>query len=160
VQSAPFVEVDLALIAREVVAHYAPQAESLHVDLGADAAAPALVRGNGSELRSLIENLVDNALRYAPPGSAVTVSARNRGQHVELKMSDAGPGIPAGERARVFERFYRVAGDATRGSGLGLAIVRAIVQRHQGAIELGDARPHQQLPGLAVTIQLPGTAHR
>ena len=160
VQSAPFVEVDLALIAREVVAHYAPQAESLQIDLGAEAAAPALMRGNASELRSLIENLVDNALRYAPPGSAVTVSVCKRGQDVELRTTDAGPGIPAGERARVFERFYRVAGDATRGSGLGLAIVKAIVQRHQGAIALDAVWPHERLPGLAVTIQLPAAAQR
>ncbi len=154
VQSAPFAEVDLALIAREVVAHYAPQAEAQDVDLGAEAAAPALVRGSASELRSLIENLVDNALRYAPPGSAVTASVGKRGQDVELRIVDAGRGIPAGERARVFERFYRAAGDATRGSGLGLAIVKAIVERHQGTIALADAQP-QGGPGLAVTIILP-----
>jgi signal transduction histidine kinase len=97
---------------------------------------------------------VDNALRYAPPGSAVTASVGKRGQDVELRIVDAGRGIPAGERARVFERFYRAAGDATRGSGLGLAIVKAIVERHQGTIALADAQP-QGGPGLAVTIILP-----
>jgi signal transduction histidine kinase len=65
-------------------------------------------------------------------------------------VTDAGRGIPAAERERVFERFYRVEGDATRGTGLGLAIAKAIVERHRGRITLGDANP-----GLVVHIELP-----
>jgi signal transduction histidine kinase len=68
---------------------------------------------------------------------------------------DAGRGIPASERERVFERFHRVAGDPTRGSGLGLAIAKAIVERHEGSIALSDARADAGLPGLAVVIRLP-----
>ena len=66
-----------------------------------------------------------------------------------------GRGVPAAERERVFERFHRVAGDATRGTGLGLAIVKAIVERHHGSIGLADADALAELPGLAVTIRLP-----
>jgi two-component system OmpR family sensor kinase len=158
VLSGPAADVDMAQLAREVVGSYAAQAEAQEVDLGADAAAPARVCGSESELRSLIENLVDNALRYAPPASAVTVSVRQEGATVALTVVDAGRGIRAAERSRVFERFYRVAGDSTRGTGLGLAIVKAIVERHRGTITLADADPGSDLPGLVVSVALPATS--
>jgi two-component system OmpR family sensor kinase len=155
VQLEPFTAVDLARLVRDVVARYSAQAETQEVDLGADTPPALHTLGSEPELRSLIENLVDNALRYAPPGSAVTVSARAEEAAIALAVVDAGRGIPAGERERVFERFHRVAGDATRGTGLGLAIVKAIVERHQGSIVLADAQPGAELPGLAVRITLP-----
>jgi signal transduction histidine kinase len=74
---------------------------------------------------------------------------------IELRVVDAGRGVPAAERERVFERFHRVAGDATRGTGLGLAIVKAIVERHHGSVGLSDADPAADQPGLAVSIRLP-----
>ena len=150
-----FTALNLAALAREVVGSYAARAESQDVDLGVDA--PAILHAFGAEpeLRSLLENLVDNALRYAPAGSPVTVSVRESGGMIELRVIDAGRGIPGAERERVFERFHRVAGDATRGTGLGLAIVKAIVERHHGAIELADAGSSAELPGLAVSIRLP-----
>ena len=155
VQAEPFAATDLARLAREVVGRYAAQAEAQEVDRGADAPAAAPMLGSEPELRSLIENLVDNALRYAPRESAVTVSVRAQPGAVELAVVDAGRGIPQTERERVFERFHRVAGDHTRGSGLGLAISKAIVERHQGSITLSDAQPGEGLPGLAVAIKFP-----
>ncbi|HEX7112401.1 MAG TPA: ATP-binding protein, partial [Mizugakiibacter sp.] len=155
VQPEPFVATDLARLAREVVGRYAAQAEAQDVDLGADAPPSAVMLGSEPQLRALIENLVDNALRYAPRGTAVTVSVRARDDGLELGVVDAGRGIPAAERERVFERFHRVAGDHTRGSGLGLAISRAIVEQHQGSIALSDAQPGAPLPGLAVTVRFP-----
>jgi signal transduction histidine kinase len=76
-------------------------------------------------------------------------------QTAALQIVDAGRGIPAHERGRVFERFRRVAGDATHGIGLGLPIARAIVERHGGEISLDDAHPGRPLPGLAVLVTLP-----
>src|SRR6185503_1942982 len=150
-----FAAVNLAALSREVVAGYAARAENQDVDLGVDA--PGVVQAFGAEpeLRSLIENLVDNALRYAPSGSPVTVAVRQIDEMVELRVVDAGRGVPESERERVFERFHRVAGDATRGTGLGLAIVKAIVERHHGSVALADADAHAELPGLAATIRLP-----
>jgi len=150
-----FAPVNVAALSREVVAWYAVRAESQDVDLGVDA--PPVVQAFGAEpeLRSLLENLVDNALRYAPQGSPVTVAVREVEEMIELRVVDAGRGVPAAERERVFERFHRVAGDATRGTGLGLAIVKAIVERHHGSIGLADAGPVAELPGLVVTIRLP-----
>lgn len=151
----PFVPVDVAKVVREVVGTYAAQADELGLDLGADAAVSVYVSGIEAELQSLVANLVDNALRYAPAGTAVTASVIQDDSGVELAVVDAGPGIPAAERERVFERFQRVAGDGTPGSGLGLSIAKAIVERHRGTIRLEDANPASARPGLAVRIALP-----
>ena len=150
-----FAAVNLAALARDVVGVYAARAERQDVDLGVEA--PALLQAFGAEpeLRSLLENLVDNALRYAPEGSPVTVSVDEADEMIEVRVVDAGPGIPPAERERVFERFHRVAGDVTQGTGLGLAIVKAIVERHHGSIALADADPRAEPPGLAVSIRLP-----
>jgi signal transduction histidine kinase len=113
------------------------------------------VSGAEPELRSLIANLVDNALRYAPRGTEVTVSVRSEGDAVELQVLDSGPGIPADYRARVFERFQRIPGDATQGSGVGLHIVSKIVERHSGSIALEDAHPDRSSPGLLVRVSFP-----
>jgi two-component system OmpR family sensor kinase len=147
--------VDLAELAREVVGSMAPAAHARAVDLGADAAGRVPVLGVPSELGSLIANLVDNALRYAPPDSEVTVKVAREDGAVVLSVVDAGPGIPAEERERVFERFGRATGDDTPGIGLGLAIVKAIVERHGGRIRLDEARPGGEPPGLAAHVVFP-----
>lgn len=154
----PFETLDVAKLVREVVGSSAARAESLGVDLGAEAPAAASVFGGEFELRSLLENLIDNALRYAPRESAVTVSVRRDEGQVRIEVADAGPGIPRAERQRVFERFHRVAGDSTAGSGLGLAIAKAIVERHEGDIELAEAAPGSPRPGLVVRVWLPAAA--
>jgi two-component system OmpR family sensor kinase len=147
--------VDLARVAREVVASFAARADALAVDLGVEAPPSVVVKGAEAELRSLIANLVDNALRYAPRASEVTVSVRPRDGAVELEVLDSGPGIPADLRTRVFERFQRIPGDETHGSGVGLHIVSKIVERHAGSIVLEDAHPGASLPGLLVRVSLP-----
>lgn len=124
------------------------------MDLGAETSGTAIVVGAESELRSLIANLVDNALRYAPRDSQVTVSVRQDTAATEILVVDAGPGIPVEERGRMFQRFQRIAGDATRGSGLGLPIAKAIAERHRGSIVLADAHPGREPPGLAVRVLL------
>jgi signal transduction histidine kinase len=150
--------VDLAELAREVIGSFAGRADSQDVDLGADAPPSALVTGSASELRSLVANLVDNALRYAPAHSAVTVSLREAPGAIELAVEDAGPGIPPEQRERVMRRFQRLEGDLTAGSGLGLPIAQAIVERHRGSLVLGEARPGREPPGLSVQIRLPAGA--
>jgi two-component system OmpR family sensor kinase len=155
VPSGPFLAVDLARLVRDAVGGYAGQADERGVDLGADAAAPAYVSGIEAELQSLVANLLDNALRYAPAGTAVTASVKQADATVELSVVDAGPGIPAAERERVFERFHRLAGDVTPGSGLGLSIVKSIAERHRGAIRLEDATRDTSRPGLAARVAFP-----
>jgi signal transduction histidine kinase len=146
---------DLAALVREVTGAFAARADDKGIDLGVEAPPALLVSGAASELRSLVANLVDNALRYAPAGSAVTVSLQEAGDHVQLVVEDAGPGIPQADRERVLQRFQRLAGDPTPGSGLGLPIAKAIVERHHGALWLADAHPGKAPPGLAVQVRLP-----
>jgi signal transduction histidine kinase len=143
--------VDVAALARAVVGERAPRAHALGIDIGAEALDEAAVLGAEEELRSLLENLVDNALRYTPSGS-VTVRAAARGSEAVLEVEDTGPGIAPAERSRVFDRFYRGEGAAEGGSGLGLAIARRIAERHGGRIELADASPGR---GLLVRVVLP-----
>ena len=88
------------------------------------------------QLYHVFSNLISNAAKHSPPGEEVVVSARaeNRGQTVRFSVTDHGPGVPAAERARVFEKFYRLAGESKEGAGLGLAICREIVRAHDGEI--------------------------
>ncbi len=147
-------EVRLDEIAREVVAIHAPLAQYRGLDLGLERAEPLTVAGNLQALRTLLSNLVDNALRYTPSPGSVDVSVWRDGEDGVLQVCDTGPGVPADERARVFDRFYRRAGSAPGGSGLGLAIARRVVEHHGGSIELGDNVP----TGLRVTVRLPADA--
>ena len=95
------------------------------------------VHGDAQQLRSLVGNLVDNALRYGPAGSTVAIELRTGAGETTLAVEDEGPGIPEHLRERVFESYYRVPGSAGSGSGLGLAIVREIVQAHGARIVIG-----------------------
>ena len=120
------------------------------------AAEPLIVDGDPDGLRRVLVNLIDNAVRYAR--SEVLVSARP-GSHtagqatVQIEVADDGPGIPAHERQRVFDRFYRVGDSRSResgGTGLGLPIVRDVVRAHGGTVRLADNQP-----GLRAIITLP-----
>jgi len=149
------VAVRLDDLAREVVAELVPLADAGRIDLGVSAAQPASVHGDGEALRTLLRNLVDNAVRYSPAGGRVDVSveeAAGDARGARLTVSDDGPGIPAAERARVFDRFYRRAGTAPPGSGLGLSIVTTIAAGHGATIALTDGPSGK---GLTVTVSFP-----
>ena len=112
------------------------------------------IHGDADGLRALLRNLIDNALRYAPESSQVEIVVERIAGAVQLRVIDQGPGIPADERGRVFDRFYRVAGSAAGGSGLGLAIVRSIADAHGASVELGEGPDGR---GLQVSVRF-GTA--
>lgn len=111
----------------------------------------ARVMGELEDLRVLVRNLVDNAIRYSPANSAILVEMLSDDSQVTLRVTDAGPGIPAKLLARVFDRFFRVPGTTPTGSGLGLAIAKAIADRHHAQLELRNAAP----AGLEVRVALP-----
>jgi two-component system OmpR family sensor kinase len=96
------------------------------------------VSGSFDELQIMLGNLLDNALRYTPPGGTVDVAVRAEHGHAVLQVADTGPGIPPHERARVFDRFYRGQGNEAWGSGLGLAIVSSIAAAHGASVSLAD----------------------
>lgn len=129
--------VDLTALARGATTEWVPRAIERNVDLGFDAdSETALVEGDAFLLREMLNNLLDNAIRYTKPGGQVTVRVARSAGHAMLVVEDNGPGIPEADRARVFERFYRVLGTGTEGCGLGLAIVREIAQSHAAEVEL------------------------
>jgi two-component system OmpR family sensor kinase len=143
-------------LAREVVAEMVPLADARKIDLGISASQPAYVQGDSEALRTLVRNLVDNAVRYTPIGGTVDVSVQNsepgNTHGAVLQVLDTGPGIPPDERLRVFDRFYRPPGTSPPGSGLGMAIVKAIADAHGATIALdSDTKTH----GLAVTVSFP-----
>lgn len=147
-------EVDLTQLARGVVEAHQPAAAARGLDLAVEAAEPVAIAGDRAALRTLIDNLVDNALRYTPSGRVAVRVAREGGSAV-LEVEDTGPGIAETERGRVFDRFYRGEAAAEGGSGLGLAIVKRVAERHGGQVELLGAR---QGAGLRVRIVLPLSA--
>lgn len=129
--------VDLAALASNVAGTFAVRADSRGVDLGVRVHDRPLVDGDPMQLTVLLNNLVDNALRYAP-GGAVDIEVVTEMAQPVLRVVDNGPGIPPEERDRVFDRFFRGTSGSNDpgGSGLGLAIVRAIAEQHGAQIEL------------------------
>lgn len=149
---APALLCDLATLAREVVASRMPLAIEARIDLGVKGAGALQVTGDRTALAVMLGNLVDNALRYTPAGGTVDVEASVDGQVPMIAVCDTGPGIAAQEKARVFDRFYRVPGSPGTGSGLGLAIVRQIADRHGASVALDD----RSGGGLCVRVRFTG----
>lgn len=147
-------QVDLQAIASEQTMHWVPQALAVNTDLGFEGSdTPVLIHGNPILLGELINNLVDNALRYTPSGGHITVRVSQPDGRPRLEVEDSGPGIPLAERERVFDRFYRVLGTVADGSGLGLAIVREIAQKHRGEVRIeGHPNPHSDTPGTRIVV--------
>ena len=143
----------LAELVRQAVADTVPYALARGTELELDADEAVHIDGDARALAALARNLVDNAVRYAPPGARVQVrvAADGDGGAPLLVVDDAGPGIPAADRERVFDRFVRrgAAGAQEQGSGLGLAIVRSVAERHGARVTLGDS----PLGGLRVEVQ-------
>lgn len=126
---------ELDKLVQDSIQHFVEQADKKQIDLGFDLA-PLTIVGDRFLLRDLIDNLVDNAIRYTQPGGRVTVrchAAEGRGL---LQVEDDGPGIPSNELDMIFSRFYRINNDVA-GSGLGLAIVRDIVTDHDAELKVG-----------------------
>jgi signal transduction histidine kinase len=133
---------DLDTFALDISMEWAPQALKHGVDLGFEhASQPVMISADRDRLRELINNLIDNAVRYSKEGGRVTVAvARNAEGEGQLVISDDGPSIPAEERTRIFERFHRLLGAHIDGSGLGLAIVSEIATLHGARITLEEDR--------------------
>src|SRR5882672_4412434 len=142
-------EVDLAEVVKRVLEEHAASAQAKEIDLGFEQRGGALVRGTPSMLHELVANLVDNAIRYTPHRGVVTAAIEGAAERVTLRIEDNGPGIPAEQRERVFERFYRLHEDGAGGSGLGLPIVREIAAASRASVQLSDPG---QGTGLVVSV--------
>ena len=133
--------VDIGAVARDSVRNFVPLAESRAIDLGMGEVQAVSTQLDSTQLRIVLDNLLDNAVRYTPPGGSVDVSVQVAEETVVIDVSDTGPGIPAEDLERVFDRFYRVRATDAEGSGLGLAIARAAAQRCCSTIELYNRSP-------------------
>jgi len=149
---------DLNQLTREVTAEAVPRALARKLDLGLDGSSEKMpVLGHAGLLRELLANLLDNAIQYTPAGGEITVELHRQGQQLQLSVRDNGPGIPAIERDKVFQRFYRVNHQpGGKGCGLGLAIVQEIARRHHTRVELSDNSPHGLCASLRFQLENPG----
>ncbi|HEY8085177.1 MAG TPA: sensor histidine kinase N-terminal domain-containing protein [Methylophilaceae bacterium] len=128
--------VDLNAFARDTTLEWVETAMKQHMDLGFEETdASVIINADPARLKELLDNLIDNALRYCPKGSRITVRVSD---DATLQVEDNGPGIPPEERERVFERFHRLLGSEIHGNGLGLAIVREIAELHSASVVITE----------------------
>lgn len=146
--------VDVAQAVRELMAQLAPLAMERRIELALEAPDQLWRTVDEAALGSIVGNLVDNAIRYGREGGNVVVNLRGEGGQLLLHVQDDGPGIPPAERARVFERFYRVPGNERPGSGLGLAIVQQAAARLGGEVAVTDGLGGG---GVGFLVRLPGS---
>ena len=147
---AGFAAFDLSDLLRTVVEVYHPMAEERDQTLSAEIAADLVAVGDRELLAQMFANLLENALRHSPEGAVIRLSATRTDNNIAIVLADSGPGIPAGEYANVFHRFYRLeASRTTPGNGLGLSLVAAIAGLHEIPVEFADNHP-----GLRVTLCL------
>jgi len=146
--------VDIGAVAQDSVRSFVALAEIRSIDLGMGDVQAVTARLDPDQLRIVLDNLLDNAVRYTPPGGRVDVSVRAAEGAVVIDVSDTGPGIPAGDLENVFSRFHRVNTSGVEGSGLGLAIARVAAERCRASIELFNRSPAAGLTA-RVRIGLP-----
>ena len=150
---APDDAVDLEEVVTDVVAGLVPLAESRSVDLGIIERAPVTATGSAGDFRTLIEVLVDNAIRHTPKGGTVDVAIGPDASGARVCVRDSGPGVAADLLPRLTERFFRGPDVESEGSGLGLAIARAIAHRHGVNLSLAN---RSDAPGFSATLTFPG----
>ncbi len=137
-----FTDLDLSAVCAEVFEFYEPLAESKSIEMGLDASGPVMVRGDADLMREAISNLVDNGIKFTPPGGKVQIDAAMTNGVPVVRVSDSGRGIPPHERTKVFRRFYRGdSGDRAGGHGLGLSIAETIAKLHGFQLTVEDNNP-------------------
>ncbi len=147
---------DIEPVAAQSIADCHALALARHVDMSLQADPGLRVRADREALRVLARNLVDNAVRYTPPGGSVQVTCRAAHDGgVVLEVLDSGPGIRAADRERAFDRFYRLNTAQGSGTGLGLAIVKGIARRHGASVTLDSGAAGSSLSGLQVQVHFP-----
>lgn len=146
---------DVGAFLREVGAAVAVRAKTRGQAIEVVTDAPGMIEADRDLLWRVMENLVDNCLKYAPSGEKVTLSARARDHLCEIRVSDRGPGVPEAYREKIFEKYARLDADANRHArssrGLGLLFCRLAVEAHGGRIRVEQNAPH----GASFCIELP-----
>jgi signal transduction histidine kinase len=146
-----FAEIELAPLLNDVMELYEPVATERGQTIASRLTDAEAVDGDRNLLFQAVANLLDNAIKYTPAGGRITLGLTTAGEGVEISVADTGPGIPADQRERVFDRFHRLERSrSTPGSGLGLSLVRAVARLHGGVVRLTDNQP-----GVRVSLLLP-----
>ena len=140
---------DLATLAREVAREWTPRALAAGMDLGYEGEDHLTIQGDALQLREALSNLIDNALRYTPRGSSITLRVSQGSDGAHLAVDDNGPGLNPDDMAHVFQRFWR-GSQQPGGCGLGLAIVQEIARRHGGEATVTQLQPQ----GLRIQLRL------
>ncbi|MHC2722295.1 sensor histidine kinase [Bradyrhizobium diazoefficiens] len=146
--------VELDRTAKGVVADLLPEATAREVDLGFTRSETAVVQADPVAMASVIQNLVENAVKYTPDGGRIDLEVFREEAMAVFRVEDTGPGIPPLDMERIFEPFYRGRKPSGEGSGLGLSIVKSIVDRYRGSIELENITAVGR-SGLRATVRLP-----
>lgn len=140
-QSMQLQSLNMLELVKESFQELLPLAQEKSIDIGLIKADNCEIDGTQQEIKMLINNILDNAIRYTPNSGKIDVSLINQADHVVLEIKDSGPGISENDLERVFERFYRGENQHISGSGLGLAIVKDIATRHGAVIKLSNNNP-------------------
>ena len=150
---------DPAELAADISELYEPFCEEKDLEYAAEIAKDLTIRGNREFLAQALANLLDNAVKYTPPGGAIMLRVRRRSSgEVEFSVTDTGPGVPDEDRERVIQRFVRLENSRNEpGAGLGLSLVAAVAEAHGGRLELseGPGKVGEMGPGLRVAFILP-----
>tara|TARA_R110001606_G_scaffold356294_1_gene507541 strand:- start:2721 stop:4031 length:1311 start_codon:yes stop_codon:yes gene_type:complete len=141
--------INLVSLCKSVIGEFVVSAGRKNIDLGMAAQCDVTVMGYPDDLKIVLNNLVDNAIRYIPENGKIDLSVYKNNKNITLEVSDNGPGIPKSERLRVTERFYRGKHPNIQGSGLGMNIVKHIVEHHHAELYLLDVK---EGTGLCVRI--------
>ena len=153
---------DPAELAADISELYEPLCEDKGIDFAAELSKDLQLRGNREFLAQALANILDNAVKYTPPGGAIMLRVRRRSSgEVEFSVTDTGPGVPDSDRDRVVERFVRLENSRNQpGAGLGLSLVAAVAEAHGGRLELaeGPGKVGEMGPGLRVALILPRPA--
>lgn len=132
-------DINLSVMARELIADYLPLAETKRIDFGIDEIAQLHLHTEAELLRVIIKNALENAIKYTPAGGKVTLRLLAENNNAVIEIVDSGPGIPVSEQERVFDAFYRIQDSSAAGSGLGLAIAKEAAVRLGGTLSIHNA---------------------
>jgi signal transduction histidine kinase len=144
-------EVDLGALIHDAAEFYEPSAEEKQLELSVRVDGRPTLQADRDLLFQAVANLIDNALKFTPPGGHISISASEVGGRMYLRVADTGPGIPEEDRTAVLERFHRLESSrSTSGSGLGLSLVSAVARMHQADFELSN-----NAPGLVARLTFP-----
>jgi signal transduction histidine kinase len=153
---------DPSELAANISELYEPLCEDKGIDFAAEFSKDLQARGNREFLAQALANILDNAVKYTPPGGAIMLRVRRRSSgEIEFSVTDTGPGVPDADRERVVERFVRLENSRNEpGAGLGLSLVAAVAEAHGGRLELaeGPGKVGEMGPGLRVALVLPRPA--